>query len=93
MAMKNGDVAQCGLCYNRRFEGLYHLHLQDGRNQRGWNNVSSPFELLVTANFSSSLILFILKMEATRSSETSVLTRPIWRHVPDDGMLHILDFI
>jgi hypothetical protein len=29
-----------------------------------------------------------LKMEATRSSETSVLTRPRRRHFPKDGILH-----
>jgi hypothetical protein len=27
-------------------------------------------------------------MKATRSSETSVLTRPIRRHIPEDGILH-----
>jgi hypothetical protein len=35
-----------------------------------------------------SLILYFLKMEATRSSETSVLTRPTRRHIPEDGTLH-----
>jgi hypothetical protein len=45
-------------------------------------------QLLVTANVvSSSLILFALMMEAIRSSETSVLTRATWRHIPDD-ILH-----
>jgi hypothetical protein len=28
------------------------------------------------------------KMEATLSSETSVLTRPTWRHMPVDSILH-----
>jgi hypothetical protein len=36
----------------------------------------------------SNWIFFTLKMEATRSSETLVITRPTRRHVPDDGTLH-----
>jgi hypothetical protein len=39
--------------------------------------------LLVTANFvPSSLIRSTLKMEATRSYEKSVLTRPTQRYIP-----------
>jgi hypothetical protein len=44
--------------------------------------------LLVTANaVSSSPILVTQMMEATRSSETSVLTRATRRHVTQDGIL------
>jgi hypothetical protein len=32
----------------------------------------------------------ILKMEATRFSESSVLTKPTRRHIPEDGMLQEL---
>jgi hypothetical protein len=40
--------------------------------------------MLVTANVPSSWIFSTVKMEATRSSETSVLTTPTWRHIPGD---------
>jgi hypothetical protein len=36
----------------------------------------------------TSLILFTLMMEATRSSETSVLTRATQHHVSENGILH-----
>jgi hypothetical protein len=46
--------------------------------------------LAVTSNGSPLLlILFTLVMEATRSSETSVLTRVTQRYVPEDGIIHI----
>jgi hypothetical protein len=45
--------------------------------------------LLATANaVPSSQILSTLKMEATHSSETSVLTRPRRPHIPEGGLLH-----
>jgi hypothetical protein len=41
-AVKNtGDMAPCGSCYNRRFVGMCHLHLQGGKNPRAMNNVNS----------------------------------------------------
>jgi hypothetical protein len=49
----------------------------------------SVLRLLVTANVDpSSLILSDLMMEATCSSETSVLTRAIWGHISEEGILH-----
>jgi hypothetical protein len=44
---------------------------------------------LVNANVDpTSLILFILMMEAILSSETSGLTRATRRHIPEDGIFH-----
>jgi hypothetical protein len=49
----------------------------------------SVLQLLVTANFPSSLILFSLTMEAIRSSETPVLTAATRCHIPQDSILLI----
>jgi hypothetical protein len=78
VTMKNAvfwDVAPCRSCVNRRFEGTYHLHLQGPQS---------------TATYSLRFLsrrFFYLKMEVTRSSETSVHTRSTRRHVPEDGIL------
>jgi hypothetical protein len=50
--------------------------------------VHSVLQVLVTANVPRSLILFALMMEATRSYETSALSRATRRHIPEDGILH-----
>jgi hypothetical protein len=51
------------------------------------------FRLLVTANVvASSLILSALNMEATRSSETSIQTRPTPRHIPE-GSIPLFDLL
>jgi hypothetical protein len=48
----------------------------------------SMFQMLVTATVDpSSLVLSTRKMEAMRSSETSVLSRITWRHILEDGVL------
>jgi hypothetical protein len=40
------------------------------------------------ANVPSSPILVALMMEVPRYSKSSVLTRPTWRNIPEDGILH-----
>jgi hypothetical protein len=41
------------------------------------------------AHAGSSLVDFsIMKLEAIRSSEMSVHTRPTWHHIPEDDILH-----
>jgi hypothetical protein len=45
--------------------------------------VNQLLTILFTGGFCSTM-----KMEAIRSSETSVLTRPTRRHVPEDGIHH-----
>jgi hypothetical protein len=51
-------------------------------------SIRSILQLLVTAKVRSSLILFILIMEAIHFSETSVLTGATRRNIPDDAIFH-----
>jgi hypothetical protein len=68
------NVTPYGSCENRRF---------------GWKCCFYYRQLLVTADVvHNSLIRFILMMEKTRSPKTSVLTRPTWRHIPEDDILY-----
>jgi hypothetical protein len=84
------DVTPYGSCKNHRFEGLYHLCNQGDKNRRA-RNVRRVFRLLVTANVPTSPIPVALMTEAIPSSETSVLTRATWRHIPEDGIHHLLN--
>jgi hypothetical protein len=80
------DARPCGSCYKQRFGGTYHLHHQNGKNQRTGNNISSVLLLLVAANFFLRLLILVsLMMKAIRSSESSVLIIAR-RHIPEGGI-------
>jgi hypothetical protein len=89
------DVTPCDSCKKRRFVGMYRHHHQEPGTLAVASNRSmlvflrSVLRLLVTANVvSSSSILVSPMVEATHSSETSVLTRATRRNKPEDGFLH-----
>jgi hypothetical protein len=50
--------------------------------------LGSVLQLLVTAKVPSLLLASTLMMEAIRSSETPLLIKAIWYHIPEDGILH-----
>jgi hypothetical protein len=83
MTMKNTvfwNAAPCRSCVNRRFGGTYLLHIRSRRN---------PLLTLIHRSWISSTP----NMEAIRSSETSVNKIPTRRHIPEDGILHIITCI
>jgi hypothetical protein len=49
-----------------------------------------PWSLVIAKVAPGSLILFSLMMEPKCSSETLVLTRAAWYHMPEDNILHNL---
>jgi hypothetical protein len=76
------DVVLCSSSKNKRFGELYRLHHQDEKIS------GLGTTLTVISNvFPSSLVVFILMMQAISSSETFVLTRATWRQIPEDGIL------
>jgi hypothetical protein len=80
------DVMPCRSYVNRHFGGTYCLHLQGRKiRERG----ALGYRLQPSAHAGSSLADFsTLKMEAIRSSETSVYTRSTRHYIPEDGILH-----
>jgi hypothetical protein len=54
--------------------------------------IKSVLWLLVTDNGVPSLLILVTQMEAIHSSETLVLSEATWCNVPDDGIIHILNY-
>jgi hypothetical protein len=90
--MKNAvfwDVAPCRSFVNRRFGGIYRLHLQGRKIRERGTNVSRC-SLQPPAHAGSSLAdFYTLKMRPILSSETSVYKKSARHHIPEDGSLQI----
>jgi hypothetical protein len=74
---------------NRMLKNIYWLKTEEIAGT--WRNyvINNFIILQPPAHAGSSFAdFFILKMEATCSSETSVHTRSTRRHIPEDGILH-----
>jgi hypothetical protein len=76
------DVAPCRSCVKRPFGGTHHLHLQGRKFRERGTSVSRWLQTETT-----------LKVEAIRSSETSIHTKSIRRHIPEYGILQIMNLI
>jgi hypothetical protein len=89
--MKNAvfwDVAPCRSCVNRRFGGMYRLHLQGKKIRERGTSVKRCSLQTTSVHAGSSLADFsTLMMEEIHSSETSVYTISTRRHIPEDGIL------
>jgi hypothetical protein len=79
------DITPRGSCNNRTFGWMYLLQLQGDKNRQARKNISSNKQPKHSADI---VFLVTLMMEVIHSSETSVLTRVIRRHIPNDGILH-----
>jgi hypothetical protein len=99
--MKNAvfwDVAPCRSSVNPRIGRTYRLHFQGGKIRERGTSVSKWLQTEITCSrwflarglfpFSSSM-----KMEAIRSSETSVYTISTRYHIPEYGILHEKNYL
>jgi hypothetical protein len=87
------DVAPLRYFVNRRLGGTYRIHFQGIRNPQAMNQreqVGVVYSYLLTL-VHRSWIYYALKMEAIRSSETSINKIFTRRHIPEDGILHSHD--
>jgi hypothetical protein len=84
------DITPCSpLKVNRRFGGTYRLNLQGRRMSRARNQRESRYKAGAFTLVSCSTYYSTLKMEAIRSSETSVdFQRTTLRYIPEDGTHH-----
>jgi hypothetical protein len=75
-----------------RYVGLVRADVSEKRVVSIFRTEKSVNEKLrkYLAESASSRILSVLKIKVKRSSETSVLTRSTWSHIPEDGILHVL---
>jgi hypothetical protein len=81
------DVAQCRSCENRCFGGMCHPSLQGRKNPR---SSKSDRSWLADANaVLHARIPSTLKMEASNSSETSVLARRPLLQITEDGICRV----
>jgi hypothetical protein len=86
VTMKNAVfwyVAPCSSCVNRRFGGTYRLHIQ-GRKIRE-QSAATCSRYFLARGFST------MKIEAIRSSETSVHTITTRHHIQKKSILHAED--
>jgi hypothetical protein len=91
--LRNIDFARCSVCFRQR---LFDCRLSDSEFFFPLKGLSATADLIDCSEIiievdhaGSSLADFsTLKMEAIRSSETSVHTRSTRRHIPEDGILH-----
>jgi hypothetical protein len=96
VTMKNAvfwDVAPCGFIINRRFGGKSRLHLLGTTNDASEEKCKTVANRLTTLRqpsniFQRSFFSSTLKIETTRSSETSVYNKLTQRHIPEDGIFH-----
>jgi hypothetical protein len=85
------EMTPCGSYKNRRFGGSYRLHLQGARVRAGYSASLCLYRSLQLRSVTRSHSC-ILKMEAIRSSETSVLIRATRCHLPEDDNYQQLIF-
>jgi hypothetical protein len=84
------SVSEEGIAPIIRVERIGALRTMLGvRTHISEDYMASIIRVEITNIVSSLLILYTLMTEAIHSSETSIHTRAAWRHIQEDGFLHI----